>query len=104
MINNFKILTGGKYFGENGSLRYLVCQPFSRFFTSKMVKLVYGSLRKCLKKVLHIHLQQFDPQIIYNYGKGKIFPRNLLKTSVYLILGNAVNLYISHKLSTWSRD
>ena len=58
MINNFKILTGGKCFGENGSLRYLICQPFSRFFTSKNGKKVYGSQKKCLKKILHIHLQQ----------------------------------------------
>ena len=39
LINNFKILTGGKCFGENGSLRYLICQPFSRFFTSKNGKI-----------------------------------------------------------------
>ena len=73
-----------------------------------MVKLVHGN-QKEYQKVLHVHLQQtkgFDPEIIYNYGKGQIKFKGicLKQDSVCFIHGNVVSLYISYELNTWSRD
>ena len=50
--------------------------------------------------------QSFDPEIIYNYVKGKIKFKGicLKQDSVYFIHRNVVNLYISFELDTWSRD
>ena len=50
--------------------------------------------------------KSFEPQIFYNYGKGKVnFKGMCLKLdSVSFIHRNVINLYISYKLNTWSID
>ena len=48
----------------------------------------------------------FDPEIIYNYGKGKIKFKGicLKQDSVSFIHGDVVSLYISSELDTCSTD
>ena len=58
LINKYSFLNIGKYFSLDGSQNYLVFQPLSSYFTSKTGKFIYGNLKECQKKVLHLHLQQ----------------------------------------------
>ena len=98
LINNYSILNGRKYFGGNGSQNYLVYQPFYRYFTSKNGKIVSWQSEESIASPSTTD-NNFDPEIIYNYGKGKIkFKGIFLKQdSVSFIHGNMVNLYISYK-------
>ena len=48
----------------------------------------------------------FVAEISYNYGKWEIKFKGICfkQDNVYFIHGNVVNLYISYKSDTWSRD
>ena len=48
--DNYSILNGGKYFGENGSKNYLVFQSFCRYLTSHGDKIVLCQSREMLEE------------------------------------------------------
>ena len=76
LIKNYSILNDGKYFFESGSENYLEFQPFSRYFTSKNGKIGSWHSKGISEKSVTpppTTEKSFDhPEIIYNYGKGKI--------------------------------
>ena len=73
-----------------------------------MGKLFHGSQSNIRRKYYtSIYSRQiFHPEIIYNYGRGKIkFIRICLKQdSESFIHVNVVNIYISYELDTWLKD
>ena len=60
--------------------------------------------RKCYTSIYNWH--SFGPEIICNYGKGKIKFKGicLKQDSVACSHKTVVNLHISYELKTWSRD
>ena len=109
MINNYSICSGGKYFGENWSQNYLVFQLCSRYLPSKNGNIGSWQSKGMSEESatpLLITGNSFDPEIIYNYGKGKIKFKGicLKQDSVSFIHMNVINVYISYELDIWSRD
>ena len=109
MIHKCSILNGRKYFSADGSQNYLVFQPVFSYFTFKNGKIHSWQSKRMPEgsiKSLSITDHSFDPEIIYKRGDIKIKFNGICvkQDGISFIYGNVVNLYISDKLDTLSRD
>ena len=116
MINKYSILNGAKYFSSNGPQNYLIFTSIRKiiFISNESDNTdLWGSIKSTgisqeIIKKPHTSNVDFSPKIIREYKlnsrmefKG-IYLRNLQE--IYFLHKKVENLYISHKLDTWSKD
>ena len=116
LINKYSILNGAKYFSSNGPQNYLIFTSIRKiiFISNENDNIdLWGSIKSTgisqeIIKKPHISNVDFSPKIIREYKlnsrmefKG-MYLRNLQE--IYFLHKKVGNLYISHKLDTWSKD
>ena len=110
MINKYSIFNGAKYFSLDGLQSYLVFQSSCGYFLAKNGRIdswkPNGMSRESITTLSTTDKSFYAEVISFFGGKyGFKFKGTFLKqNSVSFLHENIVNLYVTYKPDTWSKD
>ena len=104
MINKYRVLNRAKYFSSNRLQNYLVFQLLISHFITKNVKISSWMSKAMSQESIALQStidQSFYPEVISLFhGKYDL----KFERFVSFLHKNIVDLYITYKLDTWSKD